>query len=77
MTIGVVQQIRIIDRQIQEWTESAFNAEIAHRVHIRIKSEPAVIDRYVDAMKQAEIAIAELTRIRAEVAADGQAADAR
>ena len=76
MTIGPAQQLRIIDRQIQEWAESAFNAEVAHRVHTRLKSERAVLDRYVDAMKNAEIAMAELAKLRAEVEANGQAIDA-
>lgn len=76
MTIGPAQQLRIIDRQIQEWAESAFNAEIAYRVHTRLKSEKSVLDRYIDAMRNAEIAIAELTKLRAEVEVEGRAADA-
>jgi hypothetical protein len=70
MSLSIEQQIAIIDRQIAEWEESAFNAEVAHRVHKRIKSDEPILNRYVDTMQRAEYAIAELQAIRAELEAE-------
>lgn len=65
--LTIEQQIALVERQIAEWREVAFNAEVAHRVHARLKSDPAVLARHVETMTKAEHAIDELTKIRAEL----------
>lgn len=59
-------QLAIIDRQIREWGEVAFNAEIAHKVHTRLKTNR--LPEFEQNLAQAEIAIAELQTMRAAIA---------
>lgn len=63
--ITVEQQIAIIDHQINEWEEAAFNAEIAHTVHTRLKTNR--LPEFEHNLAQAEIAIVELQKLRAQL----------
>lgn len=63
-------QLAIIDRQIREWQEAAFNAEIAHKVHTKLKTSR--LSEFENNLTQAEIAIAELQTMRAAVAGPQQ-----
>lgn len=64
------QQLAIIDRQINEWGEAAFNAEIAHKVHTRLGTKR--LPEFEQNLAQAEIAIAELQTMRAAIASAQQ-----
>lgn len=65
-------QIAIIDRQIRDWEETAFQAEVAHRVHTRVKSPDSRLDEFMNVMRDAEIALAELRAMRDAIGASGQ-----
>lgn len=67
MSIGLERQLQLVHGQIVEWEEAQFNAELAHRVHTRIKSEKPVVELQVNRMIQAEMAIAELRGVEAEL----------
>ena len=70
--LPIDRQIALIEAQILEWQEVTFNAEIAHRVHIRLKSPPEVLQSFVARMTQAEQAIAALNDIVKDVRSDVQ-----
>lgn len=65
------QQRLVIEAQIREWEEARFAAEVAHRVHTRLKSGEAALSGFVERMAKAEYAIDELTRMLAELRAGG------
>lgn len=66
--LSMERQLAIIDGQIQEWEEVAFNAEIAHKVHKdRLGAQPPALAQFVTTMERAEKAIAELQKMRAEL----------
>ena len=65
--LPIDRQTALIEAQILEWQEVAFNAEIAHRVHTRLKSPPEVLQSFVGRMTQAEQAIAVLNDLLDEV----------
>lgn len=67
MALTPQQQIEVIDRQISDWESELFNTEVAHRVHKRIGSEPARLEKLIDAMQKAEFALIELRAMRAEL----------
>lgn len=69
MALSRERQIAVIDGQIQEWEEVAFNAEIAHKVHRdRLNTQPPALAQFVASMERAEKAIAELQKMRKEIA---------
>lgn len=70
--LPIDRQIALIEAQILEWQEVTFNAEIAHRVHTRLKSPPEVLQSFVGRMTQAEQAIAVLNDIVKDVRSDVQ-----
>lgn len=70
--IPIDRQTALIEAQILEWQEVAFNAEIAHRVHTRLKSPTEVLQSFVARMTQAEQAIAALNDIVKDVRSDVQ-----
>ena len=70
--IPIDRQTALIEAQILEWQEVAFNAEIAHRVHTRLKSPPEVLQSFVARMTQAEQAIAVLHDLLDEVRSNVQ-----
>jgi hypothetical protein len=74
MELSPAAQIAIIDRQIAEWRESSFSAEIAHKVHTRLKSDAQILARFVETMERAEIAITALDEMRAQLAQPGNIA---
>ena len=63
------QRIAVIDRQIAEWQEVGYAAEIAAKVHLRIGSAPEQIKTFTDRAIAAEKALHTLGELRAEVAA--------
>jgi hypothetical protein len=70
--LPIDRQTALIEAQILEWQEVAFNAEIAHRVHTRLKSPPEVLQSFVARMTQAEQAIAVLHDLLDEVRSNVQ-----
>ena len=70
--LPIGRQIALIEAQILEWQEVAYNAEIAHRVHTRLKSPPEVLQSFVGRMTQAEQAIAVLNNLLDEVRSNVQ-----
>lgn len=70
--LPIDRQVALIEAQILEWQEVAFNAEIAHRVHTRLKSPPEVLQSFVARMTQAEQAIAVLHDLLDEVRSNVQ-----
>ena len=60
------QQLVIIDRQIAEWQEVRFNAEIAAKVHVQIGLKDQV-KLYAERVVQAIKAIKVLQEMRAEL----------
>ena len=67
MELPIERRLAIIDRQINEWKEVGYNAEIAAQVHARIGSLPADIKAYADRAIQAETAIQALAAMRADI----------
>lgn len=70
--LPIDRQTALIEAQILEWQEVTFNAEIAHRVHTRLKSPPEVLQSFVARMTQAEQAIAVLHDLLDEVRSNVQ-----
>ncbi len=61
------QQRAVIERQIAEWEEFSFNAEISHRVHTRLKSGDVALARFEKEKISAEYAIDELKKMLKEL----------
>ena len=70
--LPIDRQTALIEAQILEWQEVAYTAEIAHRVHTRLKSPPEVLQSFVGRMTQAEQAIAVLNNLLDEVRSNVQ-----
>ena len=63
----VEQQRVIIARQIAEWEEARYSAEVAHRVHTKLKSGDAALNDFADRMIKAEMALDELQAMLKEL----------
>ena len=72
MDLSTERQLAIIDRQIAEWREVGYNAELAARIHTRIGTGADQVKVYVERAAQAEKAIDELRKIREELAEQEQ-----
>ena len=72
--LSIARKRLSIERQIDEWEEVAFNAEVAHRVHARLKADAATLKQFVDRMTNAEIAITDLREQLAALDADAASA---
>lgn len=67
MALTTENQRAVILRQIREWEEARFAAEVGHRVHTRLKSGDAALADFAGRMTKAEYAIDELQLILAEL----------
>ncbi len=67
MPLPFASQRAILLQQIREWEEARFAAEVAHRVHTRLKSGDAALADFARRMIKAEYAIDELQLILAEL----------
>lgn len=65
--LDTARQRAVIEAQIREWEDVAFSAEIAHKVHTRLKSDKSVLAGFVERATQAEHAIDELKKMLAEL----------
>lgn len=61
------QRRTLIERQIAEWEEVRYSAEVAHRVHTRLKSGDAALEKFASDMAKAEYAIDELQKMLREL----------
>lgn len=61
------QQCALIERQIAEWEQARYYAELSHRVHTKIKSESTVLHGFVEQMTRAEMALDELQKALKEL----------
>ena len=71
MALTAEYQRAVIRQQIREWEEVRYAAEVAHRVHTRLKSGDAALAEYAGRMVKAEYAIDELQLILAELPEGG------
>ena len=53
-------QRAVIAQQIAEWEQARYSAEVAHRVHTKLKSGDAALKDFADRMIKAEMALDEL-----------------
>ena len=53
-------QRAVIQQQIVEWEQARYSAEVAHRVHTKLKSGDAALKDFADRMIKAEMALDEL-----------------
>ena len=53
-------QRAVIQQQIAEWEQARYSAEVAHRVHTKLKSGDAALKDFADRMIKAEMALDEL-----------------
>lgn len=53
-------QRAVITQQIAEWEQARYSAEVAHRVHTKLKSGDAALNDFADRMIKAEMALDEL-----------------
>ena len=53
-------QRAVITQQIAEWEQARYSAEVAHRVHTKLKSGDAALKDFTDRMIKAEMALDEL-----------------
>jgi hypothetical protein len=60
-------QRAVIQQQIAEWEQARYSAEVAHRVHTRLKSGEAALNDFADRMIKAEYAIDELQKLLKEL----------
>ena len=60
-------QRAIIQRQIDEWEQARYHAEVAHRVHTKLKSGDAALKDFTDRMIKAEMALDELQAMLKEL----------
>ncbi len=67
MPLPIAGQRAVITQQIREWEESRYAAEVAHRVHTRLKSGDAALADFARRMIKAKYAIDELQLILAEL----------
>ena len=67
MSLSIAGQRAIIQQQIRDWEETRYAAEVAHRVHTRLKSGDAALSDFFIRMTKAEIAIDELQLMLAEL----------
>ena len=67
MSLPVNNQRAVIQQLIHEWEEARYAAEVAHRVHTRLKSGDAALAEYAGRMIKAEYAIDELQLMLAEL----------
>lgn len=72
-SLPIEVQLAIMDRQIQEWREVGYAAELAAKVHARIGSDPGSVQSYAQRAITAERAIDVLTAMRAELVGQGGA----
>ncbi len=67
MSLSIAGQRAVITQQIREWEEARYAAEVAHRVHTRLKSGDAALADFAGRMIKAEYAIDELQLMLAEL----------
>lgn len=67
MALTAEYQRGVIRQQIREWEEVRYAAEVAHRVHTRLKSGDAALADFAGRMIKAEYAIDELQLMLAEL----------
>ena len=60
-------QRAIIAQQIAEWEQARYSAEVAHRVHTKLKSGDAALNDFADRMIKAEMALDELNAMLKEL----------
>lgn len=61
------QQRAVIQQQIADWETARYSAEVAHRVHTRLKSGEAALKDFADRIIKAEYAIDELQKVLKEL----------
>lgn len=69
------RKLELIDRDIEQWQEIHYAAEIRHQVHKRIKSPRVDLKAFEDEMVRATKAVRAYEAMRAEVEAEIARAD--